>query len=165
MSRSDRGSATVWVLAAGLVMVSAGALGAAYGSAVVARHRAQVAADLGALAGAARAVFGASAACAEARRIVVANSAALAACQLDGLDLTITAQVNASIGVATATARAGPVRAATARAGPVRGCHAGSGDRFPGSLSAWLRRWSCTSTGSPTGGSERCGKPSSGLVW
>src|SRR5262245_20746639 len=58
MTRSDRGAASVWVLAAGLVLVLAGGFGAAIGSATVARHRAQAAADLGALAGAARAVYG-----------------------------------------------------------------------------------------------------------
>jgi secretion/DNA translocation related TadE-like protein len=112
----DRGSASVWLLAVGLLLVAAGAAGGTVGAAHVASHRAQAAADLGALAGAARAIEGSAAACARAAELVAANGAGLVDCRLDGLDLTVTVQVSAApmAGVgraATATARAGPVRA------------------------------------------------------
>jgi secretion/DNA translocation related TadE-like protein len=103
----DRGSASVWLLAVGLVVVSVGLGAVEVGVALTDRHRAQVAADLGALAGARYAKDGASTACARAEEVVGANGAKLVACQLDGLDLMVTTQV----GPARATARAGPVRA------------------------------------------------------
>lgn len=118
-SRPDRGAASLWLLAAGLVLVFAGMAGAAVGAATLARHRAQVAADLGALAGARHAVDGGPVACPAARRVAAANGGRLAACQLEGLDLTVTVEVPVSLpalgsgpvaGTARATARAGPVR-------------------------------------------------------
>ncbi len=102
----DRGSASLWLLGVGLAVVLLGAVAATVASAVVARHRAQAAADLGALAGAARAAQGEAAACARAAELVRANRARLVGCRLDGLDLVVTAEV----GPARASARAGPVR-------------------------------------------------------
>lgn len=117
---SDRGSASIWVLATGLVLLAAGLAGATVGAAHVAQHRAQVAADLGALAGAVRAWQGEPAACARAAELAVANGARLTRCTLAGLDLTVTVQVTPALaaglaGPATATARAGPVRADDSR--------------------------------------------------
>jgi secretion/DNA translocation related TadE-like protein len=103
----DRGSASLWLLGVGLAVVLLGTVAAAVASAVVARHRAQAAADLGALAGAAHAGRGEAAACARAAELVRANRARPVGCHLDGLDLVITAEV----GPARAQARAGPVRA------------------------------------------------------
>lgn len=116
----DRGSASIWVLAVGLVLLAAGLAGATVGAAHVAQHRAQTAADLGALAGAARAFQGRPTACARAAQLVAANGARLTGCTLDGLDLTVTVEVAPApaTGVgrpATATARAGPVRADDSR--------------------------------------------------
>lgn len=105
----------MWLLAIGLVLLSAGMAGALLGAALVARHQAQTAADLGALAGAGHAVAGEPTACARAAALVAANGARLTDCRLDGLDLVVTVAVSApAVGagrVATATARAGPVRA------------------------------------------------------
>ncbi len=114
--RRDRGSATVWLLAAGLLLVAMGVAGAAIGTATVARHRAQVAADLGALAGASHAVEGLPSACARAAEIVTVNGARLTGCTLDGLDLTVVTVIAVSpvrgiARAAHASARAGPVRA------------------------------------------------------
>jgi secretion/DNA translocation related TadE-like protein len=116
MTTRDRGSASVWLLAVGLVLLGAGLAAASTGAAHVAHHRAQAAADLGALAGAVRTVDGGQTACDRARAVVAANQAQMVACRVDGLDLAVTAQVaTAGIGglggVATATARAGPLRA------------------------------------------------------
>ncbi|MGI5147037.1 Rv3654c family TadE-like protein [Plantactinospora sp. CA-294935] len=112
---SDRGSATVWLLAVGLVLVVFSLGAAAIGVARVARHQARVAADLGALAGAAYALDGPDRACARAAAIAAANSARITGCTLDGFDLQVTAEVTVEplpgmTRVARATARAGPVR-------------------------------------------------------
>ncbi|MFB6397263.1 Rv3654c family TadE-like protein [Polymorphospora lycopeni] len=113
---SDRGSASLWVLAVGLLLVAAGIAGAAVGAARVAGRQAKVAADLGALAGAARTLDGAGPACARAAMIVEANGARLVSCTPDGLDLLVTADVVVHpmpglARTARATTRAGPVRA------------------------------------------------------
>lgn len=81
------------------------------GAAVVARHRAQSAADLAALAAAARVPSGAAAACAEARAVAGAMHAQLRACECEELDVivTIAVEVSGAIGAeALAAARAGP---------------------------------------------------------
>jgi secretion/DNA translocation related TadE-like protein len=107
----DRGSASIWLLAVGFVVVAVGIGAALVGVALTDRHRARVAADLGALAGARWAVDGADTACERAGGIVAANGARLVACRLDGLDIEVTAQV----GPARASARAGPVRVSASR--------------------------------------------------
>jgi len=110
---NDRGSGSVWLLGVGLAVVLFGGMVAHVELAIVARHRAEAAADLGALAGAVRAAEGADAACARAGLLVAANGARLAGCRVDGLDVTVTADVDLpdGIGPAHATARAGPARA------------------------------------------------------
>ncbi|MFC7482256.1 Rv3654c family TadE-like protein [Luedemannella flava] len=117
--RADRGGAGVLVLAFGLVVVLFGAACALVGAAVVARHRAQAAADLGALAGAAWAPVGESAACGRAAALVAANGADLVSCVLVGLDVIVTAAVTLdlpgpALGTATRSARAGPATAESA---------------------------------------------------
>lgn len=82
--RSDRGAATVWVLGLGAVVLSVAMTLAVRGSAVLARHRLERAADLTALA-AAQQIGRAGQPCAAAARIAMANAAALLSCavQLD----------------------------------------------------------------------------------
>jgi secretion/DNA translocation related TadE-like protein len=105
-------------LAVGLVLVLfAGAL-ASVGAAVNARHRARTAADLAALAGAARALEGASVACGRASEYAAANGAGVRACRLDGFDLIVTVAVSTRFGPAVASARAGPVPPDSAAAPP-----------------------------------------------
>ncbi len=111
--RADRGGATIWLLASGLLVVLLGAAMAGVGAAVVARHRAQAAADLGALAGALHGLAGEGEACDRAASIVAANGARIVTCRLDGLDVSVTAAVSpagyaALAGTAQASARAGP---------------------------------------------------------
>ena len=116
MSGDERGSASVWLLCAGLVVIAFGLTGALAAAAATGRHRAQVAADLGALAGARYALDGASVACARAADIVAANGAQLAGCRLDGVDLVVVAEVPvAGVGTARGVARAGPVGEAAGR--------------------------------------------------
>jgi secretion/DNA translocation related TadE-like protein len=81
-------------------------------AATVARHRAQAAADLAALAAALRAWDGETAACARAAEMTARNGARLVACGLDGFDAVVTVEVPAGVsrwGLARASARAGPV--------------------------------------------------------
>ncbi len=75
------------------------------GSAVIARHRAQAAADMAALAAAARLAEGAGSACNQASAIATAMRVDIAACEVDELDVVVTVQA----GRARAAARAGPV--------------------------------------------------------
>jgi secretion/DNA translocation related TadE-like protein len=125
----DRGSATVPVLAVGLVTVLVALVVAAAGAAMAARHRAQLAADAAALAGAARAVEGEQNACAAAAAIATANGAELVHCGLDGWDAVVTVAVRpptvaTAFGRAVASARAGPTTFAGDR--PLRFASPGS---------------------------------------
>ena len=108
----DRGSASIWVLGVGLSVVLLAALAALAGSAVVARHKAGVVADLAALAGAAVAADGAPAACGRAEAIVRAQQARLVGCLLEALDILVTVEIDNPCwpAAARARARAGPVR-------------------------------------------------------
>ena len=81
------------------------------GSAVIARHRAQAAADLAA---AMRVGAGTGAACSQASALARAMSAAVAQCVVEDLDVVITVETRVPLG----RIGAGPARA-TARAGPV----------------------------------------------
>jgi secretion/DNA translocation related TadE-like protein len=79
------------------------------GAVVVARHRAQAAADLAALAAAARLPSGAEAACAEASTVARAMRVDDVECRVDDFDVVVTVHVAAVFaGVAEAAARAGP---------------------------------------------------------
>jgi secretion/DNA translocation related TadE-like protein len=107
--KRDRGAATIWALAVGLVLVLFAAAMAQVGTAITARRKAHAAADLAALAGAARALEGIAVACGRAHDYAALNGAVLSTCRLDGFDLIVTVTVPTHLGTATATARAGPV--------------------------------------------------------
>lgn len=96
-------------MVAALVTVSVG--GAHLGAAVIARHRAQSAADLAALAGAAQLSAGPARACARADRIARSMDTH-AECLVEGLDVVVTVTARAGglrwSAPATAVARAGP---------------------------------------------------------
>lgn len=116
VATDDRGAASILILAVGLLMVAAGTAGAAIGNTRVARHRAQNAADLGALAGAMRAVYGEADACGRAARFVGANGGRMTACQVTDLEIVVRAEVEVRplpglVRRAEAVARAGPVYA------------------------------------------------------
>jgi len=110
----DRGAATILALSIIGALLSLTAGGLIVGSVVLASHRARLAADLGALAGAAAVQDGssASAACAVAEKVAHANGAGTQACSLHDADLEIRVAVAASLWPAPATARsrAGPER-------------------------------------------------------
>ncbi|WP_268956845.1 Rv3654c family TadE-like protein [Mycolicibacterium mageritense] len=110
----ERGSASV-LAAAMIAVVVAFTVGLAYlGAAVIARHQAQAAADLAALAAAGSLAAGPDAACAQADAIASAMHTVVAGCRVDGLDVVLEAQVTVrfgrwDLGPARASARAGPV--------------------------------------------------------
>lgn len=111
-SPDDAGSATALAAfaVAALVTVAVGAIW--IGAAVIARHRAQAAADLAALAAAQRLAAGPDAACGEAAGIGRSMGAVMRGCEVVGLDVVVTLGLRVG----------GPVRAearASARAGPV----------------------------------------------
>ncbi|MFV2019151.1 Rv3654c family TadE-like protein [Micromonospora sp. LOL_023] len=110
----QRGSASLWLLAVGLVLVAAGLAGAMIGAARLARQQAAVAADLAALAGAARALDGPTLVCERAAELAERNGGRLVGCVVEGLEVLVAVEVPVlpSIGVnrpAVAQARAGPV--------------------------------------------------------
>jgi secretion/DNA translocation related TadE-like protein len=81
------------------------------GSAVVARHRAQAAADLAALAAAARLAAGPETACAQAKGVARQMGVSTTGCAVDDLDVVVTTEVRLAVGgwgSARAAARAGP---------------------------------------------------------
>ena len=108
--RDDRGSATVVAAAMVAVLLCVTAAGAYLGSVVVARHRAQAAADLAALAAAARLPSGARAACARATAVAREMRSATPGVRWTILMSSITVRVAVVFaGAARAAARAGPV--------------------------------------------------------
>ncbi|TAM90445.1 MAG: hypothetical protein EPN43_05655 [Jatrophihabitans sp.] len=78
----DRGSASLWIVAACLVLLLAGTVVTVRAAAVAARHRVETAADLAALAAAGRIGTGGQP-CGAAREIAVRNGARLVACATD----------------------------------------------------------------------------------
>nr|WP_235616587.1 Rv3654c family TadE-like protein [Mycobacterium montefiorense] len=95
------------------VLLCVSGAGAYLGSVVVARHRAQAAADLAALAAAARLPAGTGAACVRASAVARAMRVDDVVCRVDDLDVVVIVHVAVPFaGVAQAAARAGPVDAA-----------------------------------------------------
>ncbi|MBJ7463966.1 MAG: flp pilus-assembly TadE/G-like family protein [Mycolicibacterium sp.] len=91
-----------------LLAVTAGV--AVLGSVVIARHRAQSAADLAALSAAAWIASGHQIACARALSVATAMHATLSDCAVQGLDTVVTVAADAGVPGwrASARARAGP---------------------------------------------------------
>jgi len=119
---SDAGYATVVAAAAVGVLVLLLGLGLQVGAAVLARHRAETAADLAALAGAREAVRGADVACARAAEVAVGNGARLAGCSVEGWTvIVVTARscgcMPSVSGDASGRARAGPLASGCAPSG------------------------------------------------
>ncbi|MFD8757170.1 Rv3654c family TadE-like protein [Kitasatospora sp. NPDC059577] len=134
----DTGSATVWLLALAMLGTAVFAATLAVGSVVAARHRAESAADLAALAAADRLLLDPDGGCARATGIAAAQGADLVSCAVDrsGDAVEVVAEVRVvglpvrlPVGPARARARAGPVRA------PVSVAEDGLGD-VPGGTAA-----------------------------
>lgn len=99
------------------VLLSVTGGGVYLGSVVVARHRAQAAADLAALAAAARLPVGPQTACEWATGIARRMRVDHAECAVQGLDVVVSVEVTAAfagwrVGPARAVARAGPAGSA-----------------------------------------------------
>ncbi|SDC62404.1 Rv3654c family TadE-like protein [Rhodococcus tukisamuensis] len=114
VASGERGAATVVACLAMLALVSVAVLVVSLGSAVSARHRAQSAADLAALATAAALGRGQRAACAAADDIAGRMHARVRECRTEGWDAVVTVAVTAPLvavgpGEAVAAARAGPM--------------------------------------------------------
>ena len=112
MTRDDEGSSTVLVLGFVTVLLAVGAVVASVASLAVTRHRAETAADVVALAAAAKALEGAPVACAEARRLAGAHGVELLDCHLDGWDAEVEVGLRpagrlSALGVVHGRARAG----------------------------------------------------------
>ena len=124
MRRADgeRGSASLWALAAGLLVLLAALVVTVRTEAVLARHRADAAADLAALAAASRIGVGsAQAPCPRAALVAGGNGASLTSCQVrldaSGRTGTVTVMVRVAVTLpfvghsqATASARAARLR-------------------------------------------------------
>ncbi|WP_258718648.1 Rv3654c family TadE-like protein [Saccharopolyspora gloriosae] len=113
--RREYGVATVLAAVLILGMVAITGFGLALGSAMLARHRAEGAADLAALAAAARAPRGAEHACAAASGVAAAMRVRLLDCALEGPDARIVIEIRVPTGLGslspqvTGRSRAGPV--------------------------------------------------------
>ncbi|WP_258345210.1 Rv3654c family TadE-like protein [Saccharopolyspora gregorii] len=112
---TDRGVATVLAAVLVLGVIAIVGFGMVLGSVMLARHRADGAADLAALAAAARVQQGGERACAAARGVAAEMRARVLDCELAGLDARVLVEVRASMGLdglspqVTGRARAGPV--------------------------------------------------------
>jgi secretion/DNA translocation related TadE-like protein len=103
--------ASVVAVAVLAVLLSLTAAAGWVGAAVIARHRAQAAADLAALGAAGAVTSGPDAACGRAEEIASAMRTSVTGCWVDDLDVVVTVEAPMPIG------RWGPARA-EARAGP-----------------------------------------------
>ncbi|MEN3535065.1 Rv3654c family TadE-like protein [Microbispora sp. ZYX-F-249] len=113
----ERGSATIWTIALMTAVWTVAMVVVQVGVARVARHRAQSAADLGALGAARVALATPDEACDRAKAITTVNGASLRSCALsDGVaDVTVTVRFAVPLlgpATAVASAKAGPVGAA-----------------------------------------------------
>lgn len=114
---TDRGSGTIWVVAMAMVLCVVALSVMLLGLAQTARHKANSAADLAALAAAQVLVDGTGSPCDVASDNAAANGARLASCAVDGEIVSVSVSVEVhlgrfGLGTATATARAGPVELA-----------------------------------------------------
>ncbi|WP_149260127.1 Rv3654c family TadE-like protein [Actinomadura sp. K4S16] len=111
----DRGSGTVWVLAFAVLVWVVGVAAVLVGGVRSARHRGEAAADMAALAGAARVSDGGGAACARAKAIAIESRARVVRCQVRGeiIDVSVVVDVTMPMGLKgrriVSRARAGPV--------------------------------------------------------
>ncbi len=113
--RGDRGSGTVWVVAFAAVVWVVGVAAIVVGGVRGARHRGDAAADMAALAGAARVAEGEGAACERARGVAAESGARLSRCRVSGdvVDVSVIVPLKVPMGGAglrvVSRARAGPV--------------------------------------------------------
>ena len=95
---ADGGSATLVAVAMMAVLLALTAGGGYLGSAVIARHRAQAAADLAALAAAVHLAAGVDAACTQAFALARAMRAVVTECVVEDLDVVVTVDAPVAFG-------------------------------------------------------------------
>ncbi|MFI6367423.1 Rv3654c family TadE-like protein [Nocardia sp. NPDC050630] len=110
----DEGVATVFACLALVALIGATLLIAQVEVAVTARHRAQAAADLAALAAAGELTRGAEVGCAQAEEIAQRMGVRIQQCEVVQWDATVTVETNVPMGLlgkrsVRAVARAGPI--------------------------------------------------------
>jgi secretion/DNA translocation related TadE-like protein len=109
----DAGVATVVACLGIAVLVLFTGLAIQLGAVLIARHRAEVAADLAALSAASVVLGGADRACAAAAEYARENNAELVSCKQESLDIRVEVRVRVRagplLGAALGRARAGPV--------------------------------------------------------
>lgn len=115
----DRGVATIWAAGAIAVLMVLAVFGLHLGEAVIARHQAEAAADLGALAGAGMMLAGERYACDQASRVTDRMRVQLVSCRMHGWDVLVEVAARppgwlGGLGAAIGRARAGPVGAGIA---------------------------------------------------
>ncbi|MET7768217.1 Rv3654c family TadE-like protein [Nocardia sp. NPDC005366] len=113
-SGSDRGGATILGCIAISALMALTLMIAQVGAVVVARHRAQAAADLGALAAAGALAAGAEAGCNEGEEVVRLMHGRMRGCEVADWDAVVSVEENVPIGLlgrrtVHAVARAGPM--------------------------------------------------------
>ncbi|MGW0230760.1 Rv3654c family TadE-like protein [Actinopolymorpha singaporensis] len=109
----ERGSGSVWTLAAAAIVVMAAVVSTTMVAVVSAGRRADTAADLAALSAAAVRPDQLGSACAVANRIAAAHRARLVACAVEGSEVDVTVEAHPAapggeLFVVRARARAGP---------------------------------------------------------
>ncbi|WP_245777642.1 Rv3654c family TadE-like protein [Lentzea xinjiangensis] len=129
----ERGSAALSGVVAVLLLITVTVVGAQVGAAVIARHRVSGAADLAALAAAARLTDGGGSACEQAKRVAEANRSRLDHCAVSGWEVVVEVSAATPFGPVSARARAGPAEdrsvwsATSGRLAAVSGLTPGSG--------------------------------------
>ncbi|HET6703402.1 Rv3654c family TadE-like protein [Amycolatopsis sp.] len=108
----DRGAATIWTALAVAALTGVATLAIWLGATVIARHKAEAAADLGALAAASHASEGPARACERARWVTDRMGVTLRSCRWQQLDALVEVEARtpaiAGLPQASAHARAGP---------------------------------------------------------
>nr|WP_051407203.1 Rv3654c family TadE-like protein [Nocardia sp. CNY236] len=132
-SAGSAGIATVFACSSLVALIAVTLLISHVGVTVVARHHAQAAADLAALAAAAVVVDGTEAACAEAEDLAERMQVRIQSCTVTGWDVTISTERNLPISlygdrVVRAVARAGPADECVNPCAPISSSDVG-GDR------------------------------------
>ncbi|MGW5455556.1 Rv3654c family TadE-like protein [Nocardia sp. NPDC003979] len=113
-SGGDQGGATAFACVALAGLICSTLMVGQVGAVVVARHRVQAAADLGALAAAGALVEGAEVGCAEAGDVARRMGARVSRCEVEQWDAVVTVERQVGLGVfgvrsVVGAARAGPV--------------------------------------------------------
>ncbi|WP_237048157.1 Rv3654c family TadE-like protein [Lentzea guizhouensis] len=91
-----------------LLLIVVATAGAQIGAAVIARHRVNGAADLAALAAAARLAEGDQHACEQAKRVAGENGGVLGSCAVNGWEVVVEVSMTTPFGPVSARSRAGP---------------------------------------------------------